>query len=82
MPTYQDNIGGFGRTSPVEPATVTSVTDESQAKRQRALYIREAALGCTDSVTLTLIEMAEGLEAEAAAMEGEVNRPWIPHIPL
>ena len=45
------------------------MSDESQAKRQRALNIREAALGFSDTVSKTLIEMAEGLEAEATAIE-------------
>lgn len=38
-------------------------------KRTRALNIREAALGFSDDVSRTLVELAEGLEAEAAAVE-------------
>ena len=47
---------------------------ESQAKRERAICIREAALGFSDTVSQTLIEMAEGLEAEAVVLEAEEKR--------
>jgi hypothetical protein len=40
-------------------------------KRERALNIREAALGFNDEVSRTLIELAEGREAQAAAQEAE-----------
>jgi hypothetical protein len=51
-----------------------------EAKRQRAVCIRECAAGFGDAVSRTLIELAEGLEAEAeelerAAAEQPVNRP-------
>jgi hypothetical protein len=52
-----------------------------EAKRQRAACIRECAAGFGDAVSATLIELAEGLEAEAerldrvAAAEQAINRP-------
>jgi hypothetical protein len=51
-----------------------------EAKRQRAACIRECAAGFSDSVAQTLLELAEGLEAEAASLERAaaeqpVNRP-------
>lgn len=45
------------------------MSEESQTRRQRALTIREAALGFSDGVSRTLIEMAEGLEADATRLE-------------
>jgi hypothetical protein len=39
------------------------------AKRGRARRIREAAFGFNDELSRTLIEMAKGLEAEAAIQE-------------
>lgn len=52
-----------------------------EAKRQRAACIRECAVGFSDAVSATLIELADGLEAEAerlervAAAEQAINRP-------
>ncbi|HEX8526098.1 hypothetical protein [Allosphingosinicella sp.] len=51
-----------------------------EAKRDRAACIRECAAGFSDAVARTLIELAEGLEAEAnelerAAAEQPLNRP-------
>jgi|GEM_PF-4108181 len=53
-----------------------------EAKRRRAACIRECAAGFDDSVAATLIELAEGLEAEAerlerAAAEQPANRPTL-----
>ena len=40
-----------------------------QELRRRALNIRETALGFSDKASRTMIELAEALEAEAAAIE-------------
>jgi hypothetical protein len=39
------------------------------AKRERALSIREAALGFDNDIASTLLELADSLEAEAALEE-------------
>jgi O-methyltransferase involved in polyketide biosynthesis len=41
------------------------------ALRERASNIRQAALGFTDEVSRTLVELAEGLEADARRLEEE-----------